>query len=389
MNVTRLKRVCYFGTYDKSRPRNRILLEGLRKSGVEVIECHYSPWGDVEDKSQLGWVNRLWTAVRFIWGYLFLTIRYLSIGSHDGIIVGYLGHFDMFLAKPLALLRGKPLIFDAFLSLYDTVVEDRRLFSPRSIPARLLFWVDRTACRMADRILLDTRAHIDYFVKTFHLPEVRFQRVFVGAEEPLFYPCEEKEEQEQKRVDKLFPDTRPPALDGRFHVLFYGQFIPLHGIETIIRAAGLLEREDVVFTLIGKGQETAKIERLARDLNLSSIRWIDWVPYAELRKYICEADVGLGVFGSTEKARRVIPNKAFQILACRRPLITGDSSAARELLTDGESAILCRMANPEALADAILRLKRDPVLRRKVATGGYSVFRTRCQVDTESLFNFG
>ncbi|MBI4716143.1 MAG: hypothetical protein HY760_09460, partial [Nitrospirae bacterium] len=170
-------RICYFGTYDRTRPRNRILMEGIRKSGVEVMERHFSPWGGVEDKSQMGRLRRLWAVVLFVWGYLLLPLRYLRSSSHDAVVVGYLGHFDMFLARPLASLRGKPLIFDAFLSLYNTVIEDRKLFRPGSLPARFLFWLDRTACRMADRVLLDTEAHIEYFVKTFRLPREKFHRV--------------------------------------------------------------------------------------------------------------------------------------------------------------------------------------------------------------------
>ncbi|MBI4715091.1 MAG: glycosyltransferase, partial [Nitrospirae bacterium] len=324
--------------------------------------------------------------------------------SHDAVVVGYLGHFDMFLARPLASLRGKPLIFDAFLSLYNTVIEDRKLFRPGSLPARFLLWTDRTACRMADRVLLDTEAHIEYFVKTFRLPREKFHRVFVGAEEGLFYPCEEREYAMEPRAARRLkpaatlmdggetpssPEPEILAAESCFRVLFYGQFIPLHGIETIIRAAKILEGESVAFTLIGKGQESEKIRRLVKESGLTRIRWEEWVPYRDLRDYICGTDAGLGIFGETEKASQVIPNKAFQIIACRRPLITGDSSAARELFADGESAVLCKMADPVSLAHAILRLKNDPELRSRVADGGYRVFQERCRFPlSESLFFF-
>lgn len=365
--------VCYFGTYDRYRPRNRIMINTLRKNGVEVLECHFSPWLEVEDKSQIGKLRWLSIGFRFLWAYFFLVIRYLTIGRHDIVVVGYLGHFDMFIARPLAFLRKKPLIFDAFLSLYDTVVEDRKLLKPYSLLARFLFWIDRTACRFADLILLDTQSHIDYFVKTFDLCREKFHRVFVGAEEDLFYPCENDINQD----DFIRP----------FQVLFYGQFIPLHGIEIIVKAAKLIESEGVKFALIGKGQESAKIHSLIKELNISNIRWIEWVPYTELRRYICQADVGLGIFGNTEKTRRVIPNKAFQILACRRPLITGDSPAVRELLANGESALLCAMADPEALAQSILCLKKDALYRKKISEEGYRVFNKIVGVSWWSRFS--
>ncbi|MBI5198182.1 MAG: glycosyltransferase [Nitrospirae bacterium] len=365
-----VKRVCYFGTYDKNRPRNRIMIEGLKKAGVEVLECHEPVWNDLEDKSRVP-VGRRWIfPFRFLRAYVCLIFRYLTLGRHDAVMVGYLGHFDMLLARPLARMRRKPVVFDAFLSLYDTVVEDRKLFRTGSLPARFLFWIDRTACRISDRVLLDTQAHIDYFVETFRLSPKKFRRVFVGADERLFYPCEEEGER-----------TSP------LKVLFYGQFIPLQGVEILVRSAKLLEDEEVAFTLIGKGQVSAEIHRLAVELGISNIHWIEWVSYERLQEAICRSDVGLGIFGDSMKARRVIPNKAFQILACRRPLITGDSPAARELLSHGESALLCRMADPHALAEAIRDLLRDPLLRRRIAEGGYRVFREHCRIRPEQILD--
>jgi glycosyltransferase involved in cell wall biosynthesis len=70
----------------------------------------------------------------------------------------------------------------------------------------------------------------------------------------------------------------------------------------------------------------------------------------------------------------VIPNKAFQALACGAPLITADTPAARELLTDGVSALLVPPGDPEALAGAVRRLAGDVELARRIATGGRSAY---------------
>ena len=111
---------------------------------------------------------------------------------------------------------------------------------------------------------------------------------------------------------------------------------------------------------------------------MGNINWIDWVKYEELPKYINGADVCLGIFGDTEKATRVIPNKAFQIIASGKPLITGDSPAARELFRNKETAVLCKMASAEAVADAILLLKQDNCLRDKIAQAGHILFKDTC-----------
>ena len=68
--------------------------------------------------------------------------------------------------------------------------------------------------------------------------------------------------------------------------------------------------------------------------------WLGQLPAAELRSHTLAADVCLGVFGRSEKAGRVVPNKVFDALACGRPVVTAASDGAREWLRDGETALL-------------------------------------------------
>src|SRR5205807_6288067 len=100
------------------------------------------------------------------------------------------------------------------------------------------------------------------------------------------------------------------------------------------------------------------------------VKRVAWVDYERLPDELHRAGCALGIFGTTAKAARVIPNKAFQALACGTPLVTADTPAARELLVDGESALLVPAGNPEALAAALRRLAADSELAGRVAGGG-------------------
>src|SRR5690606_15955019 len=125
--------------------------------------------------------------------------------------------------------------------------------------------------------------------------------VWVGVEEKLF---------QNIRLDNFLQENGSPL-----RVLFYGQFIPLHGVSTIIQAAAMLEQSSVEWTIIGRGQEAGKIRKMLREHPLQKLQWIDWVEYEELERYIRKCDICLGIFGTSEKAASVIPNKIYQALS--------------------------------------------------------------------------
>ncbi len=338
---TRRLRVCYFGTFDPSYPRNAINIKGLKRMGVEVVVCQSQVWFSW-DKLRTTGTARLTAVLRFLWAYLKLPWSYLLAPVHDVMIVGYLGQFDMPLAWFLTRLRRKPLVLDAFLSLYDTIVEDRALVPSGSLRAKVLHLVDRLACTLADKVLLNTNAHIDYFVRELNLDRNKFARVLIGADEDYFYPL---------------PPRKP---NGRCCVLFFGHFIPLHGVETIVEAAHLLaSNEKVEFELIGRGQTYAKVRSLAKKLDVNNILWVDSVPYDKLADEISRADICLGVFGTSPKTGRSIPHKVFQALACGLPVITAASPAIEEIQRLGARLHTIPPGNPEALAEAIAEVSKS------------------------------
>ena len=329
-------KVCYFGIYDPNNSRNRGLIKGLKENGLEVIECRV----DAREK------HKYWKLFK----------KHRKIQNYDLMIVGFPGHSVMPLAK---LVCRKPIIFDAFVSLYDSTVFDRRSASPYSFEAVKCWFLDWFSCRLADKVLLDTEEHIEYFVKTFGLRRGKFKRILVGSDESFFYP-----------------QNCPKDIDG-FLVLFQGSYIPLHGIEYIIKAAKKLEKENIRFKLFGTGQTHKMAVELSHKLQVKNIDFMKPVPEKELAKQISRADVCLGIFGGTPKAKRVIPHKVYDALACGKPVVSGESPAAKELLTNRENVLFCQMACPDDLAEKILELKNNPRLRNQIAEKGYQLFRQR------------
>jgi glycosyltransferase involved in cell wall biosynthesis len=286
-------------------------------------------------------------------------IPQLRRDDYDLVFVGFYGYLLMPWVHRLARC---PIVFDAFVSNYDTLCFDRERFCPQSVAGRLAFWLDQSACNAADRVLLDTASHKAYFAETFDLPPGRLAHLYVGCNEDMFFP------------------QPMPRLDGEFRVLYYSSYLPLHGVEHIVTAAGLLkDRKWLRFRLIGKGMNYAYVRRLAEQSGVPNVEFLPPVPYTQLPAEIAAADLCLGgPFGDTPKARRVIPGKTFQFLAMARPVIAADTPGNRELLSHKQSAYLVPSANAEALATAIASLQDDAAQREAIATGGYECCQRRC-----------
>jgi glycosyltransferase involved in cell wall biosynthesis len=281
----------------------------------------------------------------------------------DVVILGARGdYYGQPLVPVVKKMTRKPVVFDAVLALYETSVIDRRIVDERSLRARLFYILDYLALHNADLVLSDTIAHMNYYSNIYRVDFRRFRRILVSSDDDVFYPRKNKKKE-----------------GDYFSVVFWGGFIPLQGVEYIIKAAKLLEsHSDIRFELRGFGQTYSEDFELSKKLNVRNVAFVpNWVPYEKLPNYVAKADVCLGVFGNTEKAPRVIPNKAVEALAMRKPLITGDSPAAREILRDSVNSILVPMANPEALAEAILTLKENKELSDKIAENGYRLFKEK------------
>ena len=314
----------------------------MRRAGVEVVERHASVWEGRRDNWAVSWS----AALR-------LTLAEAKLqrphrGAFDAVIVGYPGHFDVPRARRLAGKR--PLVFNPLVSLHDTLVSDRGRFCKGSFSAGVLAAVDRRALRLPDLVVADTNAHADFLARLAEIPRSRVRTCLVGAEERLFKP-----------------GWRPA---DPFHALFVGKLIPLHGLDVILEAARLAP--ELRLRVVGTGQ----LDELMKE-RPPNVEWREWVDYEQLPAEYWGAGCALGIFAPSEKAARVIPNKAFQALACGTPLITGDTRGARELLIDGESALLVPPGDAAALAEALRRLAADADLGRRLGAGGREAYEER------------
>jgi glycosyltransferase involved in cell wall biosynthesis len=332
---------CLFGTYDREHSANRLLRQALAGAGFAVTELHEPLWEErgSKDDRYFGTPSLARLGARWTGAARRLVRRWRLLGGAPPlVVVGFGGQLDLLLAAALCRPRAG-LLFAPLVSLTETLVEDRGVFTPGGMRARGVAALDRATLRTADLVLADTAAHAAYLCEL----GARAERVavwYLGAEPEFLSP----------------PAPAPTAR----RVLFYGRYLPLHGIETIVAAAARLgDRVDVV--LLGAGPERRRIEAEARRSG-ARIGWQDPVPLAALPAELSRAAVVLGVFGASRKAGMVVPNKVYQAATAGRPLVTRDGPGLREVLEPGVHCLTCPPGDPTALAEAIARLLDDPVL---------------------------
>ena len=332
----------FFGAYDPEYPRNLIIRKGWGKLGLDHSECRVGTKRKVHTRYPA-----------LLYGFL------RSERKGDLLFVPDFRHKDVPLAWAIARLSGRRVIFDPLVSRYETRVLDRGDVEEGSAQAWHNRNLDRISFRLPDLVLADTSAHAEYYRESFGVAGERMGVVPVGFDEDAIGEIPNRAE------------------DGTLQVLFYGSFLPLHGVDTIIEAASALMDEPIRFRIVGGGQTHREMRKMAEDRGLDKLEFLPGVPFEELRGLISGADVVLGIFGKTPKASLVVPNKVYQALAAGRAVVTADTPAVREFFRDGEHLLTVPPGDPGALAGALRRLGADRSLRLRLSGTGGSYVRSR------------
>lgn len=322
-------RVQAFGSYDKDRhPRVAVLLDGLRAHGIEVDECNVPLPLSTADRVQL--LAQPWRLPLVAWLLLrtwaSLVRRSRALPKPDAVLVGYLGHFDVLLAR--VLFPRTPAVHDMLIFASDTA-RDRGAGGAKQ---RLLRLLDLAAVRASDLVVVDTDEHLAA------LPDpAKGVVVPVGA-------------------TAAWTGPEPVGRGGPLSVVFFGLFTPLQGATVLGEALAKLDPAAVRVTMVGSGQDLAETRRRAGSFPAT---WLDWVEPADLPGLVQSHDVCLGIFSAEGKGTRVVPNKVFQGAAAGCALVTSDTPPQRRVL--GDAALLVTPGDATALAAALTALAADSV----------------------------
>jgi len=334
-------------------PNVRYRIQDFREAPwLEVTEINTPMWrkGVKSKHNKLRFISGLFRAA---YAHLLVTIKYLLHG-HAALV--YIPYPSIFMGLILGILphsfRPNRIVLDTFISLYDTVVNDRKLLSPRNRLSILLKRLEAKAYACADLIIADTPQNVSYLCREFRLIERKVIDVPLSTNEQSF---QLQPYQPNKKICR---------------VLFVGTFIPLHGISTILAAASSLKDcPNILFQIVGTGQTASAIENVVKK-GAANLEWVhSWQTPEALAEMIRKSDICLGIFGSGKKTQRVCPLKLYTYAACGRAIITGDTEWARyaENKLDYKPFETVTVNDSAALANRIRQLTGSIEYRRQLA----------------------
>lgn len=375
-----------FGTYDAARhPRTAVLVAGLRAHGVKVTELNRPLGFSTAERVRMlqqpwrlpvlaGRLLRRWA------GLVGDTVRLRRAeGRPEAVLVGYLGHFDVILAR--LLYPRSVVVLDHLVFAGDTAT-DR---GATGLRVRLLTGLDRLAVACADVVVTDTEEHRQL------LPDPdKGVVVLVGApdawraagETPLVELVEAGVSTSDEGSTSSITEGGS-AGDGELSVVFFGLYTPLQGAPVIAEAVrdAVAAGAALRVTMVGAGQDLPRTRELLA--GTPGVTWHDWVEPDELPALVAGHQVCLGIFSDTPKGLRVVPNKVYQGLAAGCVVVTSDTPPQRRAV--GESVELVPAADPGALAARLTELGDPGTLAAARVRAARGRDRIRPQVVTEPL----
>lgn len=178
-----------------------------------------------------------------------------------------------------------------------------------------------------------------------------------------------------------FPLGGPPdpalqarlGLEGAYVLGFLGSFYAYEGLDVLLAAVpALVQRIPAAkVLLVGGGPQEAALKAQAEALGIADrVVFVGRVPHQEVNRYYDLLDALVYPRKPMRLTELVTPLKPLEAMAQGRVLVASDVGGHRELVRDGETGLLFRAGDSEALVEAVVRLRETPGLASRLRTAG-------------------
>ena len=176
-------------------------------------------------------------------------------------------------------------------------------------------------------------------------------------------------------------------VNGCLTLMTHGMIDQRYGQDVIVHALPIVRKEIEKVNLIiaGYGQEEELVE-LVENLDCSDIvTFAGRVPFSKIRELIAETNIGIVPLKRSPFSELCQPNKMFEFIACKRPVIASRLTAMEESFDDS-CVMYFDPGDPVDLARCIIELYRDPEKQRRLVENAYQRFEPLCWTQTQKVY---
>jgi colanic acid biosynthesis glycosyl transferase WcaI len=165
---------------------------------------------------------------------------------------------------------------------------------------------------------------------------------------------------------------RDNNLKDLFVVMFAGNLGFISMLDMILDTAKILGNDkNIIFFIVGEGNAKAGLMERAKKMELSNVRFLPTQPKEVLPDMLGSADISLVTLNSRLGLLNV-PSKTYSIMASGRPVLASvpDDSEIARLVKDANCGVLVPPEDPQALAQIIKKLSKQPELLDRYGSNG-------------------
>jgi len=278
----------------------------------------------------------------------------VAIGTSPSLLVGLAGLMVARIKKAYFIFEVRDLWPEAIMALGKG--------SSNSISYRVFDRIASYLYEKSDLIVAVTDSFKEELVSTRGLNPEKIRVVENAVDTDFFQP----EAPEPALIDS-------PELRNKFIVSYIGTIGYTHGTEVVLKSATEIRTRfpDIVFLLIGGGSEKERLEKIKEEQHLENVVFLDHQPRELIPGYINSSEISLVLSSKEPLFEKTIFAKAFEPMACGKPIIVGAEGETRALIVEkAKAGIGFEPESPGGLIESIAALYDKPELRKKLGENG-------------------
>ncbi|MEA3475256.1 MAG: glycosyltransferase family 4 protein [Candidatus Cloacimonadota bacterium] len=316
------------------------------------------------------WINRVWIFTckkkNFMTRLLFY-ISFMFLGTIHSLFNW--GKYDIvYISSPPLFVAGIGILLKFFFPEIKIVFEVRDLWPESAIALgelknklfiSLSKALEKRMYKISEKIIV-----ISKYIKS----QIIKEGIYPGKIKIIYNGTDEKFVKRNEVVTKeLFNEYKRL---GKFLVVYAGNIGIAQGLDTILKAALRLNRENILFLFIGSGPKEVKLKQIVNTENLNNVKFIGEVPREKIHEYLYLADCGIIPLRRLQLYKGALPSKIFDYMGCGLPILLGIKGEAQKIVEKSGTGITFEPDDSEDLAQKILWLKRNPEILKKMSSKG-------------------